>query len=84
MAATNKSKRILRPRHQDEIKAKIQTSQLLNRLQNHIDGTIELSSTQIDAIKFLMNKTLSNAPTITDNKTDVSMSGKININVKFE
>ena len=67
--------------HQEDVKSKIQTSQLINRLTNHIDGTIELSSTQVDAIKFLVNKTLSNAPTVTDNKTE--FSGDMNINVKF-
>jgi hypothetical protein len=56
----------LRARHQDEIKAKIQTSQLINRLQNHIDGQIEMSSTQVDAAKFLINKTLSNAPSLNE------------------
>ena len=59
----------LRPRHQQEIKDKIQTSQLINRLNKHIDGEIELSASQVDAIKFLVNKTLSNAPIISDNKT---------------
>ena len=71
----------LRPKHQNDIKSKIQTSQLINRLTNHIDGTIELTSTQVDAIKFLVNKTLSNAPTLTDNKTE--FNGDMNINVKF-
>lgn len=56
----------LRAKHQEEIKAKIQTSQLINRLQNHIDGQIEMSSTQVDAAKFLINKTLSNAPSLNE------------------
>jgi hypothetical protein len=65
----------LRQTHQEEVKEKIQTSQLINRLNNHIDGTIELSTSQIDAIKFLVNKRLSNAPTITENET--SLVGEI-------
>ena len=68
----------LKAKHQDDIRSKIQTSQLINRLNNHIDGSIELSSTQIDAAKFLINKTMSNAPTITDNKTELTG------NLKFE
>lgn len=63
----------LNRRHSDEIRAKIQTSQLINRLQKHIDGELELSSTQIDAAKFLINKTLSNAPT----QIEQSIEGEI-------
>lgn len=50
----------LRVRHQDEIREKIKTSQLVNRLENHIFGEIELSSTQIRGIEILLNKTLPN------------------------
>lgn len=63
----------LNRRYSDEIRAKIQTSQLINRLQKHIDGELELSSTQIDAAKFLINKTLSNAPT----QIEQSIEGEI-------
>lgn len=55
--------RTLRPFHQEEVKAKIQASQLINRLQNHIDGKIEMTPTQVDAAKFLLNKRLGNAAT---------------------
>lgn len=68
----------LKAKHQDDVRTKIQTSQLINRLNKHIDGSIELSSTQIDAAKFLINKTLSNAPTVTENTTE------LNGNIKFE
>ena len=54
----------LNRRHQDMIRQKIQASQLIKRLQNHANGELELTSTQIDAAKFLINKTLSNAPQI--------------------
>ena len=68
----------LRAKHQDEIRAKIQTSQLINRLNKHIDGEIELTSSQVDAIKFLVNKTLSNAPTeIEQNITGELLIGEI-------
>ena len=57
--------RTLRPKHQEEVKTKIQTSQLINLLQNHALGNSEneLKPSQLDAAKFLLNKTLSNAPT---------------------
>jgi hypothetical protein len=48
----------IRAHHQDEVRAKIQTSQLINRLQDHISDKIELSSTQIKAIEILLKRTL--------------------------
>jgi hypothetical protein len=76
--------RKLRPRHQEDIKKKIQTTQLINRLQNHIDGLIEMTGTQVDAAKFLINKTLSNAPTVTDNSTTIDGELDMSINVRFK
>ena len=46
----------LRLRHQDEIRAKIQASQLINRLTNHAFGEIDLTPTQIKAIEILLRK----------------------------
>lgn len=49
-------------RHDDETRAKIQTSQLLNRLNDHVfgkDGSpVEISQTQMKAIEILLKKTL--------------------------
>jgi len=57
----------LRQRHQDDIKAKIQASQLVQLLQDHaFTGTYrghEINPSRIDAAKFLLNKIISNAPT---------------------
>ena len=53
----------LNARHQESVKAKIQASQLVNFLQNHALKENPASPTQIDAAKYLLNKTLSNAPT---------------------
>lgn len=47
-----------RPHHNDSCREKIQTSQLLNRLQDHALGAIDLERTQIDAIKILLAKKL--------------------------
>jgi hypothetical protein len=44
--------------HQDDVRAKIQTSQLINRLTDHALGNIELSPTQVRAIEILIKKTL--------------------------
>ena len=50
----------LRKRHQDEVRTKIQTSQLVNVLQNHALGTdkIEITPTRMKAIEILLRKSL--------------------------
>jgi hypothetical protein len=48
----------LSPKHDDLTRSKIQTSQLINRLQNHVNGKAELSSTQVKAAQILLAKTL--------------------------
>lgn len=48
----------LRARHQDEVREKIQTSQLINRLEKHALEDLELSATQIKAIEILLRKNL--------------------------
>lgn len=48
----------LRKMHQDDVRAKIQTSQLVNRLTSHALGEVDLSPTQVRAIEILIKKTL--------------------------
>ena len=48
----------LRKTHQDDVRAKIQTSQLINRLTEHALGNVELSQSQVRAIEILIKKTL--------------------------
>lgn len=48
----------LRLHHQDEVRAKIQSSQLINRLTNHAFGEVELTATQIKAIEILLRKSI--------------------------
>lgn len=50
----------LRKFHQDDVRAKIQTSQLINRLTDHALGAndVKLDSSQVQAIKILLGKTL--------------------------
>ena len=45
-------------RHDDETRAKIQASQLVNRLTDHALGNVELSQTQVRSIEILLKKTL--------------------------
>lgn len=50
--------RILKPRHQDDIRQKIQATQLVNRLTNHAFGKVEMSATQLKAAEILLKKSL--------------------------
>lgn len=45
-------------RHDDETRAKIQSAQIINRLMGHINGTVELSATQVSAGLGLLRKTI--------------------------
>jgi hypothetical protein len=53
MAARN-----VKIRHDEETRAKIQTSQLLNRLQDHVFGKCELTPTQVRAAEICLRKTI--------------------------
>lgn len=50
-------------RHQEDVRRKIQASQIINRLQAYFDGKIDLSAGQIQTAKILLDKSVSNAPT---------------------
>lgn len=53
MAATKRNAMLI-----DEARGKIRTTQLINRLQDHIDGKCEMSQTQITAIRILLGKSI--------------------------
>lgn len=48
----------LRKLHSDEVRQKIQTSQLINRLTDHALGDVELSATQVRSIEILLKKSI--------------------------
>ena len=48
----------MRKTRQDEVRAKIQVGNILNRVQKHLEGEIELSATQIKAAEILLRKSL--------------------------
>jgi hypothetical protein len=56
----------LNPRHSEMVRSKIQASQLVNRLTDHALGNVEMTATQVQAAKILLDKTLSNAPQQTE------------------
>lgn len=55
----------LRPRHQDEVREKIKTSQLVNRLSECGLGTLELRPDQLKSIEILLKKSLPDLSAIT-------------------
>ena len=48
----------LNPAHDERTRAKIQTSQIINRLESHVNGTVELTASQVTAALGLLKKTL--------------------------
>lgn len=58
--------------HPDEVRQKIQTSQLINRLKSHAFGDVELSPTQVKAIEILLRKTMPDLSAI-----DATLSGEV-------
>jgi hypothetical protein len=41
-------------------RAKIKTTQIINRLQAHLEGKLELSATQVRCAEIMLNKSLAN------------------------
>ena len=50
--------RPLGKRHQDEVRTKIQATQIINRLYNAFQGEIELTAVQVNIAKALLDKSL--------------------------
>ena len=50
--------------HDDRTRAKIQTTQLINRLTDHVMGKVELSASQVAAALGLIKKTLPDLTTV--------------------
>ena len=74
----------LSPYHSAEVRAKIQCSQLINRLTDHVNGKVEMTPAQVQSAKILLDKGLSNAPTdmnVTGNMTVVWPLGKSKLDV---
>lgn len=62
--------RVRKIRHDENTRAKIQTSQLINRLQDHVFGKVDLSPTQVQAAMGLLKKTL---PDLTSAQIDANV-----------
>jgi hypothetical protein len=64
----------LNRRHQDLVRDKIKVGNIIDRLEKHISGEIELSPTQVSSAKILLDKTISNA------QTDLNVQGNVTVN----
>ncbi len=58
----------LNPRHQEMVREKIRASQLVNRLEDHVFGEVEMTSTQVTAALGLLKKCV---PDVTESKTEI-------------
>jgi hypothetical protein len=65
-------------------KERIRVSMLLNRVNNHALGEEEMTSTQLDAAKFLLNKIISNAPTQSELSGPNGGEIPLSLNVTFK
>lgn len=63
----------LNNRHQDMVREKIKIGQIIDRLEKHVAGEIELTSAQVQSAKILLDKTISNAA------TDLNVAGDLSI-----
>lgn len=68
----------LNPRNAESSRQKIQTIQLIKRVQGHALGEVEMSNTQLDAAKFLINKRMPNPPE--DKNVNLDVKGRLIIN----
>ena len=68
--------RIRRVEHTEEVRKRIQTSQLINRLEKHAltDGGIGLESGQLEAIKTLLRKSIPDL-------TSTELTGELGVTV---
>jgi len=69
--------RKLRPNHQEDVRAKIQVSNLITRVQKYALGELadeDISPNRLNAIKMLLNKTL---PDLSSTEIDANINGSV-------
>ena len=62
------------PAYADAVRARIQVAKLIDRLENHALGEIEMSPTQVQAATILLRKVV---PDKTEATTEVNTSGTL-------
>ena len=68
----------LNNRHQDLVRQKIQAGVIIDRLQKHFNGELDLTDLQLRSAKILLDKSVSNAPTIIGGDEDKPLHMNIN------
>jgi len=66
----------LNPRHSQEVRDKIQASVIIDRLQKHVNGDLEMTSTQVNAANSLLDRSvpkLSQIQHVGDNENPVAV-----------
>jgi len=63
--------------HQEDVRKKIQVSAIFTRLTKHLNGEVELTPTQVQAARILLDKAVSNAPT----DINSNMSGDLTLEI---
>lgn len=69
--------------HPTEVRQKIQASQLINRLQSHAFGEVEMTPTQLKAAEILLKKSIPDLSTVTHQGDDDGGPVRHNITVEF-
>lgn len=68
-----------RKQYQEMQRQKIQASQLVNRLIKHVEGEVEMTATQVNAAKALLNKIVPDLKAI-----EVELEGRVHHSVSPE
>lgn len=73
----------LDPKHTDYTRTKIQTSQIVNRLSQFVNGTVEMEPHQVTAALGLLKKTLPDLSATTLDAGEGMKEAMAGIGVKF-
>lgn len=64
--------------HQDSVREKIKVSNIIDRLEKHVEGEIELSATQVTSARILLDKSI---PNLTATELSGQDGGELTIKV---
>ena len=73
----------LNPKHDEHTRLKIQTSQIVNRLNSYINGDVQMEASQVTAALGLLKKTLPDLSATTLGATDDLKEALAGIKVTF-
>lgn len=73
----------IKKHHQDDVRKKIQAIKLVQLLQEHATGDRNMEPSQIQAAKILLDKSISNAPNLSEISGPDGGAIPVGINVQF-